>query len=496
MLKRLLSWALAGLLVVAGSLPIEARPGHGGLAAGTCVEFINSSGVGDGNCEAPAGTPDNITLWRIPTFFTGYSGINYGANRPAWSVAGVDYNVGIPAGTVFKDPYVEYLAGRLPAGVTVNPTGNSIGGGLISYTGSANLTLDKFDYSGTLTGGGVCYVMANTYSGSAGTGVLTLSNSYFNRGTGCYGNSNSGFNDQIFPGQFATLNFTNDVWDFSPQTTGAGFKPISIGPTNLNVNVYYSVFNNIPENPINGSAGTNLSFKFRWNLVNNYTFSGSQNHSEIADLNGVGERLLYDWEFATIFRGNQTTNSTANIWVSDSNSSSASTFDTVNVLNNSIVAVPYFSGGVSTNVNVADFNNLNNGPTTIDSNWTDGTGATYHSLAQNTVCKVPVVFTNNFNLTNGSLIPKGSTNQPGDGLFHAPLSVNLLTTTIVSSVMTVGSTSGGAIRNFMTITGIPGASGTITISSFGTGTGGAGTYNLAGSPPNMTSQTIFAIDGC
>ena len=82
--------------------------------------------LGDGSAMAPAGTP------QLPNLLNGY------AVRPPWKVAGVDYAVGIPAGTVLKNP------------TTINMTGVSINGNVIYITGN-NVTLDGYDFS--LNGG-------------------------------------------------------------------------------------------------------------------------------------------------------------------------------------------------------------------------------------------------------------------------------------------------------------------------------------------------------
>ena len=43
--------------------------------------------INDGSANAPAGSP------QLPNLL-----VTYGANRPAWNVAGVDYYVGVPQG--------------------------------------------------------------------------------------------------------------------------------------------------------------------------------------------------------------------------------------------------------------------------------------------------------------------------------------------------------------------------------------------------------------
>ena len=85
--------------------------------------------VNDGSANASAGSPQYPNLLD-----------SYGANRPAWNVAGVDYHVGVPEGLALKNPATISMAG-----VTVNSTTK-----VVTVTGS-NVTLDGYDFS--LNGG-------------------------------------------------------------------------------------------------------------------------------------------------------------------------------------------------------------------------------------------------------------------------------------------------------------------------------------------------------
>ena len=85
--------------------------------------------VNDGSANAPAGAP------QFPNLLAAY-----GANRPAWEVAGVDYHVGVPQGLALKNPATISMAG-----VSVNTTTH-----IVTVTGN-NVTLDGYDFS--LNGG-------------------------------------------------------------------------------------------------------------------------------------------------------------------------------------------------------------------------------------------------------------------------------------------------------------------------------------------------------
>jgi hypothetical protein len=86
----------------------------------------SSSGYADGASGAPAGTP------QLPSILAGYT------VRPPWSVAGVDYAVGITSGTTLKDPT---LTGALPTGASYNASTHTV-----TVTAN-NVTLNGFDFS-------------------------------------------------------------------------------------------------------------------------------------------------------------------------------------------------------------------------------------------------------------------------------------------------------------------------------------------------------------
>ncbi|MDR3437640.1 Ig-like domain-containing protein [Telmatospirillum sp.] len=81
--------------------------------------------ISDGSATAPAGTAQDPTLLA-----------SYGANRPAWEVAGVDYYVGCPQGLALKDPSTISMAG-----VTLNTSTHTI------YVTANNVTLNGYDFS-------------------------------------------------------------------------------------------------------------------------------------------------------------------------------------------------------------------------------------------------------------------------------------------------------------------------------------------------------------
>ena len=109
--------------------------------AGNVTSVDPPINLGDGSANAPGGVP------QLPTLLNGY------ASRPLWNVAGVDYAVGVNAGTVLKIP----SAANLPQGATLY-------NGAI-YVDGNNVTLNGYNLSG-LT------VMINADA----TGTVTISN--------------------------------------------------------------------------------------------------------------------------------------------------------------------------------------------------------------------------------------------------------------------------------------------------------------------------------
>src|SRR3954468_17404608 len=92
--------------------------------------------LADGSANAPAGTAQFVNL------------LNAYAVRPTWNVAGVDYYVGTPIGTVLKDPTSISMAG-----VSVDKSAHII------RVGGSNVTLSGYDFG--LNGGWQVNVVNN-----------------------------------------------------------------------------------------------------------------------------------------------------------------------------------------------------------------------------------------------------------------------------------------------------------------------------------------------
>ena len=183
---------------------------------------------GDGSANASSGTP------QLPTLLSGYAAL------PAWQVAGVDYHVGIPSGTVLLNPATISMPG-----VSVNTSTHTV-----TVTGN-NVTLNGYDFS--LNGGWQVNQAAgannltiensnfvigannnNEVVQAVGAGPLTLLYNNFN-GSGTAG---SGANQETLvmasgSGLTAEYNyFTNAYSDFIDVGFGSG-----------NYNILYNAFN-------------------------------------------------------------------------------------------------------------------------------------------------------------------------------------------------------------------------------------------------------------
>ena len=95
----------------------------------------------DGSANAPAGTPQLPHLLDVNSPSTQTYGETY-VTRPSWNVAGVDYYVGVPAGTALNDPVVN---GVLSAALVAQ--GCSLSDGTITCSAN-NQTISGWDFTG------------------------------------------------------------------------------------------------------------------------------------------------------------------------------------------------------------------------------------------------------------------------------------------------------------------------------------------------------------
>jgi hypothetical protein len=148
-------WNLSHLTVMAASAmtftltaTATEQNAAGAISSASSSEAVTVAGA------SSSGTP------QLPNLFSGY------AVRPPWQVAGVDYAVGLPAGTTLRDPSAP---GALPAGVWIS-------GNTINVTGN-NVTLSGFDFSlhggyGISVQGSGTTITDNNFLGTSQSGFL------------------------------------------------------------------------------------------------------------------------------------------------------------------------------------------------------------------------------------------------------------------------------------------------------------------------------------
>ena len=239
-----------------------------------------TSSYNDGSSQAPAGTP------LLATLLNGY------AARPPWMVAGVDYAVGVPVGTVLKDPATIALAGVsvnaaahtvtiTASGVTLNgyDFGLAGGWGVVIQSGVANTLIQNSHF---LVGAN----NAVPINAGVGVGNLTVQYNTIDGGGGSSGavwalvNYNG---SGIFTAQYNSfLNAPEDAIDFNSGTmttivkynvfdnlgTSPGSHPDSVQFVGVNSNNSVVAFNTIYEPNPGGMEGIQLDAQNGSTLTN------------------------------------------------------------------------------------------------------------------------------------------------------------------------------------------------------------------------------------
>ncbi len=158
-----------------------------GATSATCP-FGNAAA--DGCAGAVAATVQHSD------FFTTYAPQNSQVyvTRPGWNVAGVDYAVGIPSGTVLKDP----TSDALPTGCFVQAANPYR---IVCQSSSSALMIDGYDFSLH----NCVYLQIN----NSWSGAVTIKNSKFAVGTGSFCTGSS----IVIISSTSTLTFTNNQVD-------------------------------------------------------------------------------------------------------------------------------------------------------------------------------------------------------------------------------------------------------------------------------------------
>lgn len=295
--------------------------GGGGPPAGGCAN--------DGSAAASAGPP------RFPHLLDGYM------VRSSCYVAGVDYNVGLPAGTVLKDPLVN---GALAPALVALGGRADIGSHAITFTGVNNAVIDGWDFS--LEGGWQLSINQNN---------ATIQNCNFKVGA----NKNRFILSDYGPNNLTVAYNNLDGGGVATAVSGQGLIATGAqGTTLLQYNylhdAFYQLVNSSPSN-VTGSVSNQV---FKYNLLMNAGLGqGSGAHGDWVQ-NYSGSPLVYnnvDFEYNTFIQNSNIPGAaTQGLSILSSNGQKASALSE-KFSNNTFVTI--------TNVNF---------PIIIDTTWLNG----------------------------------------------------------------------------------------------------------------------------
>jgi len=312
---------------------------------------------------------------QLPNLFSSYP------VRPSWQVAGVDYAVGLPAGTALKDPLVQ---SNLPAGTSINTTYNFVS------VNANNVTLSGFDFS---LHGGVQVFIAPGVTGT------TITDNYFG------GDNNIPL--RISPGANNTVFTHNTIDGAGPSNTGVAVMGELIYNQGGNLTVEY--------NYIHDSGSRFLGEYGSGTLI--YDYNLLENAGEDAGAHGN----FIEWNSSGTFTNPQVDYNTIVQSITQSGAEAIQMYDqtsTGSIVNgdigwNTIISVPtqlvdadYNGGGTGPAMSYlihAGSGGAGNAPATgvVHDNFMDATsafGALYPNLTGFT-------YSDNINLVTGAQIP-------------------------------------------------------------------------------------------
>jgi hypothetical protein len=291
------------------------------------------------------------------------------ATRPPWNVAGVDYPVGIPAGTTLTD-----WQNISQSGVSVN-TSN----GVITVS-SSGVTLNGIDFTGCQTHSCVgfqqVYIQADNFtvtnSKTGGYNETQASSALFYQVSG-YG----GFvmkNNYIDGGMRALT---------GSQTSVYGYTFLASGLVDVEYNYFTSwsaQIQTVGANPTDGNNGNVINYTFKYNaMVHPLLTSGAHENVFISDGGDTFSNVDIEYNtFYQVLADNNGTGPNELIQIANGTNGAEVTYGTTILSHNTMMAptpttsgvtVSYFAVGpkVATNTTF-------NGPGTVSYNYFDGTG--------------------------------------------------------------------------------------------------------------------------
>jgi hypothetical protein len=393
----------------------------------------------DGSANAPSGSP------LLPNLLNGY------ATRPPWMVAGVDYAVGVPAGTTLKDPATIAMAG-----VSVNAATHTV-----TVTGS-NVTLNGYDF-GLAGGWGVVI--------QSGVSNTVIENSHFLVGA----NNNVPINAGSGVGN---LTIQDNTIDGGGGSSGAVWALVNYNGSGT-FTARYNSFLNAPADAIDYSNGTMTSI-VEYNVFENLgTAPGS--HADTVQYVGVKSTNSI-MAFNTIYEPNPSGMEGIQLAAQNGSTLSNSTIE-----NNAIVAKgPSLTMSYSIALQQGSGNTINGA--VVDDNYIDFSGA-YGPIYPPGGSQL--TFVGNVNMTTGAQIASPSGTSSSD--------VSSVNASPASGTESVGSTITLSLHmdEAEFVTGTP----TLALNDGGTASyvGGSGSttllfsYNVASSDKTVSSLAITGV---
>ena len=370
------------------------------------------------------GTPE------LPNLLSGY------AVRPAWQVAGVDYYVGIPSGTVLLNPATISMPG-----VTVNASTHTI-----EVTGN-NVTLSGYDFS--LNGGWEVYQ-------AAGANNLTIKNSNFLIGS----NNNNEVVQAVGAGALTLL--YNNINGSGAAGSGANQDTLVMA-AGSGLNAEYNYFSNAFSDFIDVGFGTG-NYTVKYNLFNAYGF-GSSVHADVVQTWGNDIASL-NVEYNTVYQpaptGGYPTQANSFVRIGDEDVVSGGSYNGAlnNVVSNPVIAynTAVYKG------TVANFAQLSadkySAPEitnpSVYSNYIDPQGiayAVYTSIYGLGTYVVNPNIASNTDMANGTTLLAGQYNDFNVGVPSGPPAAPVIT----------GDPLTGASQNEVALTGTAPANTTIDV---------------------------------
>lgn len=248
-------------------------------------------------CPQGNSYPDGCAGAPTPAGGIEYSGelSTYGAHRPPWNVAGIDYYVGQPTGQTLTDWNATFMTGACSTSCSVGgatwqvPVSGDLAGQLVCLSG--NPVLDRYDFTtGTIPANGIYFAPGSC------TG-LTITNSKF----GCQSGGGGGAGGGGFNLQSAMpngLTFEDNTVNFAACPTadsggGGGSAWFTLCCASIpTITLEYNYIEHLAPQVISiyNDGGTITSLLYRYNLLHNAASSDGapSDHMNILQWGGTG----------------------------------------------------------------------------------------------------------------------------------------------------------------------------------------------------------------